>query len=49
MKVSVHSYRNGTLYWLADGTYMGRRVLVEAIDRLSAIIGWINTAQERAE
>jgi len=40
--------RDGTRYWMADGRFQGRRILVEATDRWLAIIGWINTANERA-
>lgn len=49
MKITAHSYKDGKTYWVADGYFKGIRILVEAQDRLAAIIGWINLAQERAE
>ena len=49
MKITAHTYADGTPYYLASGTFQGRPVLVEALDRITAIIGWINTAQQRAE
>jgi hypothetical protein len=46
MKITAHQYADGTRYYMAFGYFGGRPILVEAMNRLDAIIGWINTANE---
>lgn len=48
MRITKRHYRDGTPYYEAFGYCMGEKVEAEALDRLSAIIGWINNANEAA-
>ena len=49
MKITAHQYADGTRYYMANGTSENKHLPVEAMDPLTAIIGWIVESHARSE